>query len=164
MFYRSMSTCHRQTLPVSRNFVTRRCRPLLSLYLSEKPTHCEMLQEQEQTISIRSNVREWTHVLLANTPCSYLHRFCATGVISGLATRVTWLETHEGGLGEFITGGGGDLLLIWFLYRSTWWLLGCVLNGTLCILWHPVCWRNVSELHTNEIQLSQHFLHRCLCF
>jgi hypothetical protein len=92
------------------------------------------VHEQQQTISMRSNVREWTHVLLVNTPCSRLHNFCATGVEQR--------PSNQGDLDSSVTGVGDgkvyytgvDLLLISFLYRSTWLLLGCVLNGTLCII------------------------------
>jgi hypothetical protein len=34
-------------------------------------TRCWMLHEQQQTISIRSNVREIKHILLVNTQCSH---------------------------------------------------------------------------------------------
>jgi hypothetical protein len=98
-----------------------------------------MLHEQQQTISMRSNVREWTHVLLMNTPCSHLHRVCATGVSSGLATRVTLTRVSRGRLGESIYTGV-DLLLISFLYCSTWLLLGCVWNGTPCTWGLPWVW------------------------
>jgi hypothetical protein len=49
-----------------------------------------MLHEQQETILMRSSVQEGTHLLLACSPCLGLHRFCATGVSRGLATRVTW--------------------------------------------------------------------------
>jgi hypothetical protein len=56
-------------------------------------------------ISILSNIQEWTHVLLVNSPCSHLHSFCATGVSSGLATRMTFTRVLRGRLGESITRG-----------------------------------------------------------
>jgi hypothetical protein len=56
-------------------------------------------------ISMRSNVREWTHILLVNTPCSQLHSLCASHVSSGLATRVTLTRVSRGRLGESIAGG-----------------------------------------------------------
>jgi hypothetical protein len=55
-------------------------------------------------IAMRSNVRHWTHVLFVNTACSHLHSFCATGVSSGLATRVTLTRVSRCSL-ESITGG-----------------------------------------------------------
>jgi hypothetical protein len=55
-----------------------------------------MLHEQQQKISMRSNVRERTHALLVNTPCSHLHSFCATVVSSSLATRVTLTRVSRG--------------------------------------------------------------------
>jgi hypothetical protein len=69
-------------------------------------THCLMLHKQKQTISMQSNVREWTHVLLVNTPCSQLHSFCKSGVSSGLATRVTLTRISGGKFGESTSGGG----------------------------------------------------------
>jgi hypothetical protein len=98
--------------------------------LSCRDVHCWMLHEQQQTISMRSNVREWTHVLLVNTQCSHLHSFCATGMSSGLATMVTLTSV----MGEVwrVYYTGVDLLLISFLCRSAWLLLGCVLNSTSC--------------------------------
>jgi hypothetical protein len=65
----------------------------------------------QQTISMRSNVREWTHVLLVNTPCSHLHGFGSTGVSSGLATRVTLTRVSRGRLGESISWGW---ICFWF--------------------------------------------------
>jgi hypothetical protein len=109
-------------------------------------THCYILHEQQQTISMRSNVREWTHVQLVTTPCSHLHSFCATGVSSGLATRVTLTRVSWGRLEESITKGL-NLLLMLLLHCSTWLLLGCVLNDTHrsnhCALKgyaHVFCW------------------------
>jgi hypothetical protein len=63
----------------------------------------EMLHERQEMILMPSNAREWTHVLLISTPCSHLHSFCATGVSSGLATRVTLTRMSRGRLGESIT-------------------------------------------------------------
>jgi hypothetical protein len=87
-----------------------------------------MRHEQQQMIAMRSNVREWTHVLLVNTPCLHLHSFCATGVSSGLATRVTLTRVSRGEVGR-VYYMGLDLLLIYVLCRSMWLLLGCILNG-----------------------------------
>jgi hypothetical protein len=56
-----------------------------------------MLHEYLQTISMRSNIREWTYVLLVNTSRSHLHSFCATGVSSGLSTRMTLTRALRGG-------------------------------------------------------------------
>jgi hypothetical protein len=85
-----------------------------------------MLHEQQQTISMRSNVPEWTHVLLVNTPCSHLHNLC---VGSGLASRVTLAWVSRGRLSVSIYTEV-DLLLISFFYCSMWLLLGFILNGT----------------------------------
>jgi hypothetical protein len=68
-------------------------------------TQCQMLHEQQQTISMRSNVREWTHVLLMNTPCSHVYSVCATGVNSGLATKVTLTSVVGRGRWESLLHG-----------------------------------------------------------
>jgi hypothetical protein len=119
-----MSTCHRQTLTVSRNFVTSRCTVvLLGTSLpgySSKRFICEV-----------TNVRDWTSVLLVNTPYPHLQGFCATGMKKRTSNQGDLDSSVTTELGTvFYTGV--DLLLISVLYRSTWWFLGCVLNGTLC--------------------------------
>jgi hypothetical protein len=64
------------------------------------------------------------HVLLVNTPYSYLHSFSATGVSSGLAIRVE--------VGRVLYGA--EMLVISFLYRSRLRdFLGCVLNGCVSV-------------------------------
>jgi hypothetical protein len=120
LFCRSMSICHRQKLPVSRNVVTSLCTVVL--FGTSLPGY--MFHEQQQTISMLSNVQEWTDVL-------FMRRFCATGVSSGLATTVTLTRVMQYVEREYYTGV--NILMITFLYRSTWLLLGCVLNGTLCV-------------------------------
>jgi uncharacterized protein YoaH (UPF0181 family) len=66
-----------------------------------------MLHEQQQTITMGSDVRERIHLLVVKTPCSHLHSFCANGVSSGLAIGVTLTRLSLGILGE-----GVDQLLI----------------------------------------------------
>jgi hypothetical protein len=63
-----MNTCHRQTLPVARDFVTSHCIVLFDTSLSGL-----IIREEQQPISMWSNVRELTQVLLVNTPCSHLN-------------------------------------------------------------------------------------------
>jgi hypothetical protein len=75
--------------------------------------------------SVKSNFREWTHVSV-NKPCSHLHEFCAIWASSGLATRLTLTRLLRG----IVYYMGMNLLLVLFLYRSTWFLLGCVLYST----------------------------------
>jgi hypothetical protein len=95
-------------------------------------THCQMLHEQQQTISMRSNVREWTHVLLVNTPCSHLKSFCVTGVSCGLATGETLTRVSPGEV--WIVCYTGGWTCFWFNFCSVCVIVvGCVLNGTLCI-------------------------------
>jgi hypothetical protein len=55
--------------------------------------------KQQQTISMRSHIREWTYVLLRNTPFSHLHVYSATGVSSGLAARMTLPRVSRRSLG-----------------------------------------------------------------
>jgi hypothetical protein len=97
----SMSTCHRQTLLVSWNFVTNRCIALFGTSLSG----CVLLDGSQAAANdwMQSSVREWTHVLLVNTRCSHLHSFRATVVRSGLATRVTLTRVSQGRLRKSIT-------------------------------------------------------------
>jgi hypothetical protein len=88
-----------------------------------------MFHEQQQTILMWSNVREWTHILLVNTPFLHLHSFCATGMSSGIATRVT--STQVSGEVGIVYYTGVDLCLTWFSYRNMWLLLlDSILNGT----------------------------------
>jgi hypothetical protein len=63
---------------------------------------------------MRSNVRECAHVLLVNTLCLHLFSICATGVSSGLATRVT-LHQVSWGKWEQSIYAGVDRLVIPFL-------------------------------------------------
>jgi hypothetical protein len=104
MFCRSMSTCHRLTLPVWWNFITRLCAVI---FVGTSLLGYAQLNGsgKEANASMRNNVREWTHLLLVNTPCWHLHSFCATGVSSGLATRATLTRVSHGRLGEPITRG-----------------------------------------------------------
>jgi hypothetical protein len=82
------------------------------VYLS---THYQMLHEQQQTTSIRSTVRETTHFLLVNIPCSHLHNFCATGVSGGLATRVTLTRVSRVKFWNYFTSGQNCFL---FYFRT----------------------------------------------
>jgi hypothetical protein len=121
------------------------------LVLLYQDTHCYMLHEQQQTISMRSNVQELTHVLLMNTPCSHLYSFCASGLSSDLATRVTLTRVSRGRLGESITRGW---TCFWFhfctIVRDCFW--GCVLNGTLC---------RIASILKMETTKCPPYSHRC---
>jgi hypothetical protein len=74
----------------------------------------ECFTNSSKRFRYEENVREWTHVLLVNKPCSHLHSFCATGVSSGLATRWPWLECHGGGWESLLHGGGpaSDIIFV----------------------------------------------------
>jgi hypothetical protein len=47
-------------------------------------------------------------------PCSPLHSFCATGVSSGLATRVTLNRVSYGRLGESVIRGVNPPMILFF--------------------------------------------------
>jgi hypothetical protein len=68
-----------------------------------------MLHEQQQTVLVRSNFRERTHVLLVNTPCSLLYNLCAVDVSSGLAAH--YLDSVVTEKDERVYYIGMDLLL-----------------------------------------------------
>jgi hypothetical protein len=80
-------------------------------------THCQMIHEKLRTNSMRSDVREWTHFVVVNKPCSHLNSFCAAGVSSGLATEVTLIECNgEVGRNYY---AGADLLPKCVLHAAT---------------------------------------------
>jgi hypothetical protein len=86
-----------------------------------------MFHEQQLTISMRSNVREWTHVLLVNTPCS-----CLRNWREQRPSKQGYLDSNIKGEVGRVYYTGMELLLISFFYRSTRLFLGCILNGTSC--------------------------------
>jgi hypothetical protein len=119
-----------QTLPLSRNFVPS--RRIIVLFGTSLSGYALLnASRTAQTISTRSNVREWTHVLLVNTPRSHQNTSCTTGVSRGLVTKVTLTRVSRGRLEESITWEW-----TWFhcctVVRSTWLVMDCVLNGTPC--------------------------------
>jgi hypothetical protein len=73
-----------------------------------------MLQEQQKTVLMRSNIRKLTYVLLLNTPYSRLYTFCATGVISALSVSVTFTLV-DGETGGVCYTGKDFLLILFFL-------------------------------------------------
>jgi hypothetical protein len=89
-----------------------------------------MLYEQQRTISRRSNVREWTHVLLVNTPCLHQYNFWATGISSSLATRMTLARVSRRRLEESITWGWTCFYFIFVLWYVI--VLACILNFIPC--------------------------------
>jgi len=59
-----------------------------------------------------------------DTPCSYLLNCIATGMSSGLATKMTLGPVSQGIWVSLLHGV--ELFIILFLHGSTWLLLGCV--------------------------------------
>jgi hypothetical protein len=115
---------------VSRNFLTR----LLIVFLFRTSLKGEALlnaQEQQQMITMSSDVLERTHVLLGITPCFHMHSFCATCVSSGLATRVTLTRVLQERSESLLHSGRPVAHFI--LCRIMCLMMGCILNGTSCI-------------------------------
>jgi hypothetical protein len=138
LFCRSVSTCRRQTLPALPNVVTSRCIvTLFDTSLSRYAVRNDSRTAANDSMW-RSNVREWTRVLLVNTTCSHLQSFCAAGVNSGLAEDRRDLEsrvTVETGRVYWVYYTGVDLLLIKFLHRRIWVLLGRVSYTLMCAIY-----------------------------
>jgi hypothetical protein len=88
-----------------------------------------MLHQQLQTVSMWSNVREKTRILLVNIQCSQMLCFWETCVSSGLAVRVTLTRVSLRMLDEFVTPAWACLTIL--LYRSTLLFWGSDLNFTL---------------------------------
>jgi hypothetical protein len=86
---------------VSRNFVTSRF--IVVLFGTSLSGYALLNASQTAANDFDVNVQELTWVLLVNMPCLHLHIFCATGMSSGLATRVTLTQMSQGRLGEAIT-------------------------------------------------------------
>jgi hypothetical protein len=94
---RSMSTYHGQTIPVSRNFIIGRC--IVVLFGTSLSGYA--LLNASRTAA---NDFDTKYCSRTNTR-SHLHNFRATGVSSGLATRVTLTRVSRDWLGESITRG-----------------------------------------------------------
>jgi hypothetical protein len=102
LLYCSMSTCADKHFPCPK--ILLRVDDVSYPVHPCQNTHCWMLYEQQQMISIRSDVRKWTHIPAVNTACSHLHSFWATGVRSGLAKRVTLTWVSRGDLENLLHG------------------------------------------------------------
>jgi hypothetical protein len=91
-----------------------------------------MLHEWQQTISMRSNVREWTHVLLVNITWCHLHSLLRNwrGPRPSNQGHVDSSVTGRGleGLSHGVTDSDSTLCCS----AGIWFLLGCVLNWTPC--------------------------------
>jgi hypothetical protein len=111
LYCRSISTCHRRVLPVCRNFVTSWRIVLFGTSLSGYTLLNASRIAANYFDGKLPNVQEWTYVLLANTPRSHLHSFCATGVSSGLATWTTLTRVSREKLWE-VCGSVFDLIFV----------------------------------------------------
>jgi hypothetical protein len=126
-----MTACYIQTLPVSRNVVTSRCIVVLfgtslsgyTLLNASRTAANDFGWKQCSRMNTRS-AREYTV-------------FAATQLL--LKWREQW-PSNKGDLDSNVTGEVGrvyytgmDLLPISCLYRSTWMMFGCILNGTFYI-------------------------------
>lgn len=96
-----------------------------------------MLDEHKRTISIRSNFREWNHVLLVNVAYSHLHMFLRT-----------WREQRPSNQGDFdssVTGEVGTLL-----HGDG------PASGFMCTALHDYCWAAFQVVHSVQ-RLDPHF-------
>jgi hypothetical protein len=105
--------CVQYCVPVSPSFVIYSNE----IFLSEIPTERSLkgwglemavllnALQPAAKVSMRNNSREWTRVLLVNTPYSYLHSFCEPAVRSGLATCVTLTRVSRKVSGQFTVWG-----------------------------------------------------------
>lgn len=91
------------------------CRCIIVLFATPLwEVALKVLHKQQQTISLRSNIREWTHVPLASTSCLYRCSFCETDISSGLAKNVTLIWVSRERLGEAVRRVGQPSALICF--------------------------------------------------
>jgi hypothetical protein len=101
-------------------------------------------EQKKQAISTRSNVRDWTHVLVMDI--SNAQSICAAGDSgsSSLAASVTVTRLSRGKLGETITLE--DYLLISLLCRTSWLLF-----------WLTFKWSSVLLEKLSVVQLLNNF-------
>jgi hypothetical protein len=107
---------------------------LSSSVLPSQDTHCYMLHEQQQTISMPSSILKGTHFLLVNTSSWHLDILSAACVSSGLAKRGDLDSNAALEVGRTCYTRA-ELLLTAFLFRST-----------LCSKWAGICRYKIPEL------------------
>jgi hypothetical protein len=106
LFCRSMSTCHRRTLHVFRNFFTSLC-----IYISFCTSLSGYALLNASRTAAKDFVAKWCSRMRMSTlsapqyTTSHLHSFCATDFSGGAATRVTLTEVPPGKVGTvYYTG------------------------------------------------------------
>jgi hypothetical protein len=97
------------------------------------------------------DAHEWTHVLMINTLCLHLHRFCTTGSSSSLATRVTFTPVPCKRLGESNTQGWTCL---WFYFCIVVHGCCCVAFLTWCTLYLAMYWIEVPIAVTSTAKFT----------
>lgn len=88
------TTCQNRSKPgllsvVNISYILKLCYLSLSVFTLQS---CSRTTPKD---FVASNIYEWVHVLIMNTPCSHLRSLCACDDSSSLATRVAWLECDE---------------------------------------------------------------------
>jgi hypothetical protein len=127
-FCHSMATCHTQTLLCHQIWFPVGARCLRASFLrtakcSPTPTNDFDVMQMFQN--------EHAFCLWIHEASPHLHSFCATGVSSGLATRVILIRVSRAGWESLLRGGGPTSNFI-FVTQFTWLFLRCVLNGSAC--------------------------------
>jgi hypothetical protein len=126
-----------------------------------------MLNASRTAAKISIGRNGWTRSRLVNTPCFHLHNLWATGVSSGLATRVTLTRVLPGGWEMHYAGGvlTSDLIVVPYCEI----VLCCVLNSTSStsinkiLLCGWICTEMQSRIECSVSSISRrslfHFLH-----
>jgi hypothetical protein len=117
------TACYRDSFNILHGGVQITCIYSYSV-LPCQSTHCWMLHEQHQMVSTRSNFRQWTHILLVNTPYSHL-RLCRQQ------------PSNKADIDWCVAGKvGGVHITFWFNFSTALHdcCLGCVLNSTYCTM------------------------------
>jgi hypothetical protein len=135
LYGRYFSCCPRRVLLTNKSFLGPEILSRIAVLLCHLIFHCQYIyiywsaSRAVETISMRGNFPEWTHGLVVNATCLNVLSFYSNGVISGLATRVSFITVSHMRFGESTRKKTElELFVISFLYGSTWLLLGCVLN------------------------------------
>jgi hypothetical protein len=119
-------TCRRQTLPVTRNFVTSPSN-VLNRYFT---TGYTLLNASRTATKISMQCSRMNTCSAREYAMFVLHSFCPAGVSSGLETRMTFTRVSRERLGDCYTEGGPafdfiflPLFVIVFGLRFKWYTL-----------------------------------------